>query len=92
MGPDGKELPKDDSGAYIGTGTQKFEKTETDSTHDPLTDEAGNIVTAGNPDALLRKVKEHFAADEFENVKVLEVSIQETLTMKHVTGEELAKL
>jgi hypothetical protein len=92
VGPDGKELLKDDKGVYIGTGTQKFEVTTTDSTDDPLTDEAGNPVTAGSPEALLRKVKEHFAAEEFENVEILEVSVQETLTMRKVTGEELAKL
>ena len=92
VGPDGKELLKDDNGAYIGTGTQKFDVTKTESTDDPLTDEAGNPVTAGNPDALLRRVKEHFGAEEFENVEILEVSIQETLTMKKVTGQELAKL
>jgi hypothetical protein len=92
VGPDGKELPKDADGAYIGTGVPKFELTKTDSVDDPLTDETGNPVTAGSPEALLRKVKEHFAADEFENVEILEVAIQETLTMRKVTGEELKKL
>ena len=94
MGPDGKELPADPDkpGHYVGTGTQKFEVTKTESTDDPLTDEAGNPVTAGSPEALLRKVKEHFAVEEFENVEILEVSVQETLTMRKVTGEELAKL
>lgn len=89
----GKELSKDDAtGAYVGVGVQKVERIETEVTDDPLTDEAGNVVTAGNPEALLRKVKEYFAADEFENVKVLEVAVQETLVMRRVTGEELAKL
>lgn len=95
VGPDGKELLPDldkPPGHYIGTGTQKFETTTTESTDDPLTDEAGNVVTAGSPEALLRKVKEHFAAEEFENVEILEVAVQETLTMRRVTGEELAKL
>jgi hypothetical protein len=92
VGPDGKELPKDDKNAYIGSGTQKLESTTTNSTDDPLTDEAGNIVTAGTPEALLRRVKEYFAAEEFENVEILEVSVQETLTVRKVTGEELSKL
>ncbi len=90
--PQGKELLKDESGAYIGTGVQKFEVTKTESTDDPLTDEAGNVVTAGNVEALLRKVKEHFGVDEAENVEILEVSVCETLVLKKVTGEELAKL
>lgn len=94
VGPDGKELLKDpnDPKLYVGTGTQKVEILPTDSTDDPLTDDQGNVVTAGNVDALLRRVKEHFQAEEFENVEVLEVSVQETLTIKKVTGEELAKL
>lgn len=90
--PDGKELPKDDKGDYLGVGTQKFETTKTDSTDDPLTDEAGNVVTAGNVDALFRAVKAHFAAEEFGNVEILEVRILETLLIRSVTGEEFAKL
>lgn len=94
MGPDGKELPKDpnDPKIYLGTGTQKVEILPTESTDDPLTDDQGNVVTAGNVDALLRRVKEHFQAEEFENVEILEVAVQETLTIKKVTGEELEKL
>lgn len=94
VGPDGKELPKnpEDPRIYIGIGTQKVEKMVTPVTDDPLTDEAGNVVTAGTPDALLRKVKEHFEAEGFENTEILEVAVQETLVMKRVTGEELAKL
>jgi hypothetical protein len=94
LGPDGKELPKhpDNPGTYIGTGTQKIERLTPESTDDPLTDDQGNVVTAGSVDALLRKVKEHFSAEEFENVEILEVAVQETLTIKKVTGEELAKL
>ena len=92
IGTDGKELLKDDNGDYIGTGTQKFETMDTESTDDPLTDEAGNVVTAGSVEATLRKVKEHFGAEEFENVEILEVQILETLLLKKVSGEELAKL
>jgi len=93
VGPDGKELLRDDrTGAYVGTGTQKVERIQTDVTDDPLIDEAGNVVTAGTPEALLRKVKEHFEADGLENVAILEVAIAETLVVRRVTGEELAKL
>jgi hypothetical protein len=93
--PSGKELSRDEkTGAYVGpeNGTQKVELIATETVADPLTDEAGNVVTAGSPDALLRKVKEHFAAEEFENVEVVEVAVQETLTIRRVSGEELAKL
>lgn len=92
MGLDGKELLKDDEGRYIGTGTQRFETTTTDSTDDPLTDESGNQIEAGTVDALLRKVKEHFSKEEHENVEVLKVTVQEIKTLQEVTGEELKKL
>ncbi len=94
MGLDGKELPSDPDkpGGYLGTGVQRFEATTTDSTDDPLTDEAGNQIEAGNVDALLRKVKEHFQKEEHENVEIQRVTVQEIKTVKELTGEELAKL
>jgi hypothetical protein len=92
VGPDGKELPKDDTGKYIGTGTQKIETSTTSSTDDPLTDEAGNVVEAGTVDSLLRKVKEHFGREEHENVEIQKVIIQEIKTIQEVSGEELRKL
>ena len=92
MGPDGKELPKDDAGKYVGVGAQRYETTTTDSTDDPLTDEAGNPLEAGTVDAMLRKVKEHFSKEEHENVEVLKVTVQEIKTIQEVTGEELRKL
>lgn len=88
--PSGKELPKDDAGVYIGTGTQKIDVSTTDSTDDPLMDEAGNPIEAGTVEALLRKVKEHFEGEE--DTQVLHVTVQETKTIAEVSGEELKKL
>jgi hypothetical protein len=91
VGPDGKELPKDpDTGKYIGEGAQRFETTTTDSTDDPMTDEAGNPVEAGTIEALLRRVKEHF--DGEDNVEVLRVTVQEIKTIKEISGAELAEV
>lgn len=87
-----KELPKDDQGKYIGAGKQRIESTVTPSIDDPLTDGEGNPVEAGTVDALLRRVKEHFQKEEFESVEIQKVVVQEILTVKTVTGEELAKL
>lgn len=92
VGPDGKELLKDDAGKYVGTGTQKIETTTTPSIDDPLTDESGNQIEAGTVDALLRKVKEHFGREEHENVEVQKVVVQEIRTIQEFTGEELRKL
>lgn len=92
MDSQGKELPKDDQGKYIGEGTQRIDKTETTSIDDPLTDEQGNTVEAGTVDALLRRVKEHFEREEFESVEIQKVVVQELLTVKTVSGEELRKL
>jgi hypothetical protein len=92
VGPDGKELPKDDQGKYVGSGTQKIESTVTIAVDDPLTDEAGNTVEAGTVDALLRKVKEYFGREEHENVEVQRVVVQEIKTVQEVSGEELRKL
>lgn len=88
--PSGKELPKDDLGAYIGTGTQKVEEISTETTVDPVTDENGNPLEAGTPEALLRSVKAHF--DEYENIEVLSVKVQETKTVREISGADLAKL
>lgn len=90
----GKELPPDPDkpGCYIGTGEQKIESTVTSSVDDPLTDDQGNTVEAGSVDGLLRRVKEHFGREEFENVEIQKVVVQELLTVKIVSGEELAKI
>lgn len=92
MGPDGKELPTGDDGKYVNpdAGTQKFDLTTTESTDDPLTDEAGNPVEAGTIEALLRRVKEHF--DGEDNVEVLRVAVQEIKTVKDISGAELAEV
>jgi hypothetical protein len=89
VGPDGKELPKDDTGAYVGTGEQKFDEIQTDTTDDPLCDEAGNPVEAGTVEAILRKVKEHFV-DEAET-EILHVTVQETKSIGEYTGLEVMK-
>lgn len=90
----GKELQPDPDkpGHYLGTGKQKIETTVTPSVDDPLTDEQGNQVEAGSIDGLLRRVKEHFGREEFENVEIQKVIVQELKPVKEVTGEELAKL
>lgn len=91
----GKELPPDPDkppGHYLGTGKQKIEATVTPSVDDPLTDEQGQQVESGTIDALLRRVKEHFSRDEFENVEIQKVLVQELKPVKEITGEELAKL
>jgi hypothetical protein len=93
VGLDGKELLKDEkTGLYIGTGTQRFESTTTDSTDDPLTDEAGNPIEAGTVEALLRKIKEHFGKEENENVEILKVSVQEIKTIQEFSGAELTEV
>ena len=94
MDESGKELPPDPDkpGHYIGTGNQRIESTVTPSVDDPLTDDQGNPVEAGTIDALLRKVKDHFNAEGQENVEIQKVVVQEIMTVKVVTGEELAKL
>lgn len=87
--PKGVELPKDDNGAYVGTGEQKIDVTKTDTTDDPLCDEAGNPVEAGTVEAMLRRVKDHFA-DEAET-EVLHVTVQETKSVGEYTGAEVMK-
>ncbi len=64
--------------------------TSTESTENPVMDEAGNPVEAGAADALLRKVKEHFA--EEEGTEVLSVIVLETKPVRELSGAELAKL
>lgn len=88
----GKELPKDDQGKYIGTGKQRIEVSTTNAVDDPLTDDQGNTVEAGTVDALLRRVKEHFQKEEFENVEIQKVVVQEVKVIEEITGEELRKL
>jgi hypothetical protein len=88
----GIELPKDEQGKYIGTGIQKIETTTTNSVDDPLTDDQGNTVSAGTADALLRRVKEHFDREEYENVEITKVEVLEVKTVRAVSGEELSKL
>lgn len=90
VGPDKKELPKDDQGRYIGTGTPKIDVTETESTENPVMDEAGNPVEAGAVDALLLKVKAHFA--EEEDTEILSVTVLETKPVREVAAAEFAKL
>jgi hypothetical protein len=87
--PNGKELPKDDAGAYIGTGVQRLEAIQTNTIDDPLCDEAGNPVEAGTVEALLRKVKEHFA--EEADTEILRVTVQETKPVGEYTGPEVMK-
>lgn len=89
--PNGKSLPvNEETGEQVGTGTPKLEQITTDTTDDPLTDEAGNMVEAGTEEALLRKVKEHFADDE--NTTVLHVTVRKTETSREVSEEDLAKV
>ncbi len=89
MDPSGKPLPvNEQTGDQIGTGSQKYETIETETTDAPLTDEAGNPVEAGTPEALLRKVKEHFA--EAEDTTVLHVIVRKTETASEMSGEQLA--
>lgn len=92
MDQSGKELPKGDDGKYLNpdAGKQRLESTTTESTVDPLTDEAGNPVEAGTIEALLRRVKEHF--DGEDNVEVLRVTVQEIKTVKEISGAELAEV
>jgi hypothetical protein len=92
VGLDGKELLKDDNGLYIGTGTQKFESTTTNSTDDPLTDENGNPVEAGTVESLLRKIKEYFGKEEHENVEIIKVSVQEIKTIAEYSGAALSEI
>jgi len=89
LDPSGKPLPVDEAtGDQIGTGTPKMEMIETDTADNPLTDEAGNVVEAGTPEALLRRVKEHFA--DAEDTTVVHVAVRKTETVEEVSGEELA--
>lgn len=88
LDPQGKPIPRTEAGELTASGEQKFEIIVTDTTDDPLTDEAGNVIEAGTPEALLRKVKEHFADDA--NVTVQHVTLRKTETVKEVSGEELA--
>jgi hypothetical protein len=83
----GTELPKDETGAYVGAGIQKIDVTTTDTTDDPLCDEAGNPIEAGTVEAMLRRIKEHFA-DEGET-EVLHVTVQETKSVGEYTGKEV---
>jgi hypothetical protein len=85
---DGQELPKDPDGKYIGTGEPKVEIFSTDSVDDPVTDEAGNPLEAGTPEALLRMVRESYD----EDTEVLEVWVQETKTVRTLTGAELKQV
>lgn len=91
QGPDGKPLPVNpDTGDQIGDGTPMLEVIVTETTDNPLTDEAGNVIEAGNPEALLRRVKEHF--DDQEDTEVLKIVVREIKTVQEVSGEELAKV
>lgn len=90
MGPDGKELPKDDHGQYIGTGTQKIDVTHTEATADPLMNEDGTPVEGRTPADAIRLVKEHFA--EEADTEVLSVVILETRPVREIPGAEFAKL
>lgn len=92
LGPDGKELPKNEKREYVGEGTPKWEEIKTDSTDNPLTDEIGNVIEAATAETLLQKVKEHFSREEHENVEIQTVTVQVTTTVKVVSGEELSKL
>ena len=85
MGPDGKELPQDDQGKYIGTGSQKVEEIKSESTEDPLTDEAGNPIEAGTPEAMIRAVRDHFKDEE--DTEILSVAIHKTETVLNLSGE-----
>lgn len=89
MDPSGKELPKDDEGAYIGSGVQKIETITTESVDDPLTDEAGGPIERGTVDALLGAIRDHFA--EEEDTEILNVKVQETKTIMEVSGADLAQ-
>jgi hypothetical protein len=89
LDPQGKPIPRDEHGVLTAPGhSQKFEVIESDSTDDPLTDEAGNVVEAGTEEALLRKVKAHFA--EAEDTQVISVTVRKTEDIKEVSGADLA--
>jgi hypothetical protein len=53
-------------------------------------DEAGNPIEAGTPEAVLKKVKEHFA--EEEDTEILSVIVLETKPVREVSAAEFAKL
>lgn len=89
LDPQGKPIPRDGDGKLtIENGNQKFEVIESDTTDNPLTDEAGNVIEAGTEEALLRKVKEHFA--EAEDTTVVHVVVRKTETATEMSGEQLA--
>lgn len=92
LDPSGKQLPRDEKGDLVVApgvvATRKLEVIESESTDNPLTDEAGNVVEAGTEEALLRKVQSQF--DGEENVQVMRVLVRKTETVRELTGEELA--
>lgn len=89
LDPQGKPIPRDEAGTLtISGGAQQFEEIVTQTTVNPLTDDAGNVVEAGTPEALLRKVKEHFEEDL--DTTVLHVTIRKTETVQEISGEALA--
>ncbi|MGI0148683.1 MAG: hypothetical protein ACREDF_04025 [Thermoplasmata archaeon] len=90
LDPSGKPIPRDKEGslAPVQGAVQKLEVIESDTTDSPLTDEAGNVIEAGTEEALLRKVKEHFA--EAEDTTILHVVVRKTETSVEMTGEQLA--
>lgn len=89
LDPQGKPVERDAQGNLPpGDWTQKFEVIESDTTDNPLTDEAGNVVEAGTEEALLRKVKEHFS--DAEDTTVVRVVVRKTETSAEMSGEQLA--
>jgi hypothetical protein len=89
LGPDGKELPKNEKREYVGQGTPKFEEISTESTANPLTDEMGTPVERPTVEAMVAAVKEHFADDD--DTEVLHVTIQETKTVAEFPGSDFKK-
>ncbi len=87
---DGKELPKDDAGEYVGIGNQKVSVQKTDVTADPLMDDAGNQIEGGTPEALLHAVLNHFKDED--DTELVSVTVLETRAVREVSGSELAKL
>jgi hypothetical protein len=87
---DGKELPKNDSGEYVGSGSQKVNVQKTDATADPLMDDAGNPVEGGTPEALLHAVLSHFKDED--DTEIVSVTILEIRPVREVSGLELARL